>query len=330
MIRTSIRNFLNSTSLSLNKSSIYVLSIPITTYKSYIYCNHNQSILDESQRQTISSLSRLETKLVGLAAKGWNKMESSDLSVNKKIIELIKRLLNTIPYEENCLKLFPSKSEMIREINEETLKESPGSLSSKLIHSEVAKQNLTINQLEPIPVYHPSFQSPTTILTQLHLFRDNSRAKHIKYAGMCAIGVPLSLPFALIPVIPNVPGLYLTYRLYCNIKALIGVKHLDYLLETSSKNNPGRTDTKAAVQDTNHLSFKVVNEIDSIYKTGNTSKELECNSIQEEERVIITKEIIDNLCQKLDLSHLKDDLLKALNQETSTLNKSMKLNNEVE
>ena len=43
--------------------------------------------------------------------------------------------------------------------------------------------------------------------------------------------IPISLPFALVPIVPNVPGFYIAYRLYCNVKALLGVKHLDYLLE---------------------------------------------------------------------------------------------------
>ena len=37
-----------------------------------------------------------------------------------KVVSFIKKLLDTIPYEENCLKSFPTKATMIREINEES------------------------------------------------------------------------------------------------------------------------------------------------------------------------------------------------------------------
>ncbi|CAH2355089.1 hypothetical protein CLIB1423_21S01574 [[Candida] railenensis] len=307
---------------SLNSNSIYVISIPVTTHRSYIYMNHNKSLLDKTQLNRYPVVAKLENKLVSLATKGWDKMNSSNLTVNKRIIKLVKRLLNTIPYEESCLKSFPSQSTMIREINEESTDKARA-----LIPSQIEEEQIATDQLKPIPFYHPSFQKPSTILSQLHDFRNDARSKHLKYAGLCAIGVPLSLPFALIPVIPNVPGLYLSYRLYCNIKALVGVKHLDYLLERKGIAGNTRNDD---VSNTDHVAFERNLYMDSIYKLGNTSKELEVESVQEEERVIITKEIIDTLCSKLELPQLKEDLLKALKQEIAKLEKDMKIKDEIE
>lgn len=309
--------------------SIHVISLPVTTRKSYIYLQHNSSLLLKAQINSIPWAIKLENKATGLATKAWTKLNESNLLVNRKIVQFVKKLLDTIPYEENCLKSFPSQSSMIREVNEETLDESLENVSSTstslppaVLPHEIETHNIPHTQLKPIPLYHPSFQRPTVILNQLHDFRDEARAKHLKYALLCGVGVPLSLPFALLPVVPNVPGLYLSYRLYCNIKALLGVKHLDYLLESTGE--------QSNLQNTNHISFETESKLDEIYKLGNTSKELLVNSVQEEERLVITREIIEKLCLDLDLAHLKEDLYKAMRQEGHRLGKTIKITEEVE
>ncbi|ABN64405.2 predicted protein, partial [Scheffersomyces stipitis CBS 6054] len=292
--------------------SIYVLSIPITTYKSYIYCNHKPSILDKSQKSKFPLVTKIETKVTGIAAKGWNSLSTSKKSYNVKITNFIKKLLNTIPYEENCLKSFPSQTAMIREINEESLDEGT---ASAVVSSQIDDLNIPHHQIKPIPLLHPSFQQPTTILNQLYNFRDNAHSKHFKYAVLCGVGIPLSLPFALVPVVPNVPGFYIAYRFYCHVKALLGVKHLNYLLEVEPKRELAAsqedpkvkletiTDEKA-ILDTKHLSFK--------------------------ERVIISEKIIDDLCSEFSMDYLKDDLLKALKQESARLSKNLKVDDAVE
>jgi hypothetical protein len=322
---------------SLSRSSIYVIAIPITTSRSYIYCNHTRSVLDSTQLQTVPLINRLETKVVGFAARTWNNLNTSKYKINQKIVEYVKKLLDTIPYEENCLKLFPSKSVMIREINKQEVPLSSSLLLSLLIQSEVEKHRIPANQLKPIPLYHPAFQSPATIIDQLYFFRNHARSLHLKNAIYCAVGIPITLPFALVPVVPNVPGLYLTYRLYCNIKALLGVKHLDYLLQTrntdvapAEPHDSDKVDLQVLVQDTNHLTFEINLMMDSIYKLSNTAEELECDHANDDERLLITKEIITVLCEKLELPDLRDDLRKALKHEAKRLDRERKLGDAVE
>ncbi|KAK6455809.1 mitochondrial K+-H+ exchange-related-domain-containing protein [Scheffersomyces xylosifermentans] len=329
----------------INHDSIYVLSIPITTSRSYIYCNHKPTILDSTQKQKFPLVTKIESKVMGIATKGWDKLSNSKQSVNIKITNFIKRLLSTIPYEENCLKSFPSKSAMIREINEESIEEVNKKLklenpTSALVQTQIQELQIKHDQVKPIPLYHPSFQKPTTILTQLYNFRDEAHSKHLKYSILCAIGIPISLPFALVPVVPNVPGFYIAYRLYCNVKALMGVKHLNYLLENSK--NTKKVEEKdgenykleaisdeSTISDTEHLAFKTLNDLDSIYKKEHSSDVL-VEHVQEEERIIISKEIIEDLTSQLNMGNLKDDLLKALKQETARLNKNLKINDAVE
>jgi hypothetical protein len=296
-----------------------VISIPITSAKSYIYCHHKPGLLHESQRKTVPLVVKYENKIIDFATKGWNKLLLSDKSWNVRIVKLIKSLLDTIPYEENCLKSFPLKAAMIREINldkvgtEQLISNMSPELkefeqpakTTTILHSHFENQKIPLEQLVPIPLYHPSFQHPSKILGQLHSFRENAYRHHVKYSWLCAIGIPISLPVALVPVLPNVPGLYLSYRLYCNIKALQGIKHLDYLLAK-------KPDSKGSVSDTNHLKFAPVDTLDKIYgKIVPTA----------EESVIITPEIIDRLVEELQVPSLKQDLRKALSQEQKRLAK---------
>lgn len=302
-----------------DKNSIYVISIPLTTSRSFIYCNHRPILLSQTPLVT-----KVETKAVNIATKGWTKLVSSKLSVNVKIVKWIRKLLATIPYEENCLRSFPNKDAMIREINEESLhlikpveKDSKG-----IVHqSDIKQLNIPDSQLKPIPLYHARYQNPSTILKELVHFRTDNYKKHKNGAILCAIGIPLSLPFALVPVVPNVPGFYLAYRLYCHVKALLGINHLDYLLDKNAS----------------HIRFTELTQIDEAYKAEERDEEKEEKNEEEEEeegeeeRLLITSEIIDTLVTKLSLeNNVKDDLTKALMQTKKRLKKKIKLSDTVE
>ncbi|KAK6460727.1 mitochondrial K+-H+ exchange-related-domain-containing protein [Scheffersomyces coipomensis] len=328
----------------INHDSIWVISIPITSSRSYIYCNHKPTILDGSQLQRFPLVTKLETRLIGIASKGWQKLASSKFWVNKRIYEFANQVLKRVPYQENCLKSFPSKRAMIREINEESLEEvnrklnnDSGNHHPNIIQTDVDEFKIPLDQLKSIPLYHPSFQNPSIILNQLYNFRDKEKSKHRKYAILCAIGIPISLPFALIPVVPNIPGFYLAYRLYCHVKALTGVNHLDYLLEGSETALIGEEDEgdtgelladPKTVADTRHISFKSISQIDKYYDNPTM---INSNSISEdEEKVIINEDIITRLCNDLELDHLKEDLLRALSQESTRLKQNLKVNDTVE
>lgn len=46
--------------------------------------------------------------------------------------------------------------------------------------------------------------------------------------------LPLTLPLAILPIMPNVPGFYLMYRAWCSYQALEGAKHRAYLTQTGN------------------------------------------------------------------------------------------------
>ncbi|KAG7194331.1 uncharacterized protein KQ657_004543 [Scheffersomyces spartinae] len=315
------------------KDSIYVISIPVTTTRSFIYCNHSHTSV-VTKVATPSIPAKFEAKVTGLAAKGWNKLVNSDLKVNKVIISFVNKLLNTVPYDEASLKSFPPKNAMIREVNQEFLKETnyPNPNGNLLTMDQLNELNVPVNQLKPIPLYHPYFQKPSTILSQLYQFRDENYSKHFKYSILCAIGIPITLPLALLPVVPNVPGFYLAYRLYCHLKAFLGVKHLDYLLEERNS-IPNKKYTRLdkfaddeSVKDSSHLMFVPVRNLDVIYERDNRKL---VDDPLDEESMILTESVIDRIVLELDLQHLKDELYRALAQERKRVAEEIKVDDTI-
>lgn len=301
---------------SINLESIFVLSVPVTTHKSFIYCHHRPSLLSDKQRSEVQWKIRAENKMVSLAAKGWSKLENSKSSINKKIVSLVRRLLSSIPYDESCLRSFPRKSTMIREINEE----HQASFPRAVLTSDIEKNTVSVDQLKPIPVYHPRFQEPQAILNQMNEFRSTLTQYHKKWAILCFLGIPVSLPLALVPVMPNVPGFYFAYRLYCHLQALRGARNLGYLLESNSKDE--------SIEDTTHLTFSSVPVLDAPYLANCSFEKIKSENLKESERLLINAEIIDELVEITGLHLVKDDLLRALNQESRRLKRELEASQE--
>jgi len=47
----------------------------------------------------------------------------------------------------------------------------------------------------------------------------------------CLVGMPLTAPFAVVPVIPNIPFFYVAFRCWSHWRALKGSDHLDFMLD---------------------------------------------------------------------------------------------------
>lgn len=84
--------------------------------------------------------------------------------------------------------------------------------------------------IEPISVYYPNqVISADQSYAAMRALALNGRSIHFKNMLICLFVIPFTAPVALLPVIPNIPGIYLAYRAWCNFKALQGAKHLQYL-----------------------------------------------------------------------------------------------------
>ncbi|KAI2469893.1 mitochondrial K+-H+ exchange-related-domain-containing protein [Annulohypoxylon bovei var. microspora] len=172
--------------------------LPISTRRTLLYCQKIQVLPKE--KQTIVD------KATVRAAKLWSGWEQKDAGWQKKVVVYGNYLLRRIHYEEWGLKSVPPLSTKRRE--EEIL----GKDKNHLIYPE-----------DIIPT--------TRAVNVLRALGTEREPLHRSRLLWCLIGMPISAPFALVPIIPNLPFFYLMYRAWSHWRALAGGKHIQFLCD---------------------------------------------------------------------------------------------------
>ncbi|KAI9824381.1 MAG: hypothetical protein M1832_001916 [Thelocarpon impressellum] len=173
--------------------------IPISTHRTLLYCRRlNQGT---SPQQT-TYIDKATTR----AARLWAQWERGDRRWQARLTEWGNSMLQRIPYEEWGLKSVPPLTSARRKAIEE--------------------------RAEPVDVSFPASLIPRdrlgNVLRQLATER---QALHRKRLWWSIVGMPISAPVALIPVIPNIPFFYLVFRAWSHWRALSGSKHVELLLD---------------------------------------------------------------------------------------------------
>ncbi|KAI9171085.1 protein (fungal and plant) [Paramyrothecium foliicola] len=140
------------------------------------------------------------------AAKKWAEWEAKDRGWQKKVVEYGNHAFRRIPYEEWGLKSVPPLSTRRRD------EELHGKDKVQLV----------------FPPSAISLHKAEGILRTLATERQNLHRQRLLW---CCIGMPITIPFALVPVIPNLPFFYLLYRAWSHWRALAGGKHVQWLVE---------------------------------------------------------------------------------------------------
>ncbi|KAI2623490.1 mitochondrial K+-H+ exchange-related-domain-containing protein [Hypomontagnella submonticulosa] len=172
--------------------------LPISTRRTLLYCQKLQVLPTEKQT--------LLDKATIRAAKLWANWEKKEKGWQKKVVVYGNYLLRRIPYEEWSLKSVPPLSTRRRE--EEIL----GKDKNYLIFPETL-----------IPT--------TKAVNVLQTLGTERESLHRTRMIWCFVGMPISAPFALVPVIPNLPFFYLVYRAWSHWRALAGGKHIQFLCQ---------------------------------------------------------------------------------------------------
>lgn len=162
---------------------------------------------------------RIDDRLAQKAAKTWSTWTKSDVQWKRKIVGWANVAMERISYEEWSLKTIPAKHAHLRRTAEEKQHVSVEEIERHSLNTE----NITVE-------YPGTMMTTAQAMDRLRGLSQKGQSYHNRYFWLSAIGAPLTLPMAALPVIPNLPGFYLLFRAWSHWKALEGAKHLSYLV----------------------------------------------------------------------------------------------------
>ncbi|KAI0834065.1 mitochondrial K+-H+ exchange-related-domain-containing protein [Hypoxylon sp. FL0890] len=260
--------------------------LPISTRRTLLYCQKLQAL--PKDKQTIVD------KVTVRAAQLWSGWERKEGGWQKKVVVYGNYLLRRIPFEEWGLKSVPPLSTRRRE--EEILGKDKNHL-----------------------IYPESLIPTTKAVSVLRALGTERESLHKSRLIWCLIGMPISAPFALVPIIPNLPFFYLAYRAWSHWRALAGGKHIRFLC------------------DNNLLSLSPSPALDSVYyplvpnsstpkksiaeKDGANSSTSNDSHETKEEKLLLSQENGRQLVKVLKLPELEVELERAIWQVETAIQK---------
>ncbi|KAJ5511882.1 Protein of unknown function DUF2343 [Penicillium expansum] len=177
--------------------------IPISTKRVLVYARP----LNKDLAKELSILDRITTK----AAETWAKWEEADKGWKMHLVRWGNRVQQRIPYEEWALKSIPSFKTQLR-IN--------GDHGKTKVDVLFPGNAVRLDRIQ---------QVVRTIATE-------RQELHRKRMMWSLIAAPITAPFGLIPVVPNIPFFYVAYRGWSHWRALNGSRHLEFLVEKNLLN----------------------------------------------------------------------------------------------
>lgn len=241
-----------------------LIFLPLTAQRSLIFCEKQTTPL-------VRSKPKLDDRVASKAGKIWSNFEASDKKWKQKIVKWTGKLLDSVPFEENGLRTVPPMNTYMRKLK---------SSNSHISEQQAIQEDVTHN-LEPFELLYPhsasGFNSFDAASQKLKSFVDHAKQTHVRQALWCFAGLPLTLPFAINPFIPNFPGIYLGYRIWCNWRGYKAAKHIEYLLEHRhfSPSSSGELDKLYASQKlTDSVSSEFVTKLHGIFQNEKLYKEL--------------------------------------------------------
>ncbi|KAK4142348.1 mitochondrial K+-H+ exchange-related-domain-containing protein [Dichotomopilus funicola] len=174
--------------------------LPISTRRTLLYCQRLNA--PASEKQTWADW--VQSK----AARTWSGWEQKEKGWQKSVVNYGNQVLRRIPYEEWGLKSVPPLSQRRKQV------ELGGSERVEVVYPK------TLLAMDRIPEI-------------LRVLATERQALHKRRLIWCFVGMPISAPIALLPVIPNLPFFYLVYRAWSHWRALNGGKHVQFLVKNN-------------------------------------------------------------------------------------------------
>lgn len=174
-----------------------LILIPISTRRTLIYGQRLNLITTPHPSKADKASAR--------AAKLWLQWETGNRSWQRRFTEYGNKLFSRIPFEEWGLKSIPP-------------------LSARRHQQEIAGKKVDV-------LYPASIIGEKDLPQILHKLATERSGLHRKRAIWSLVGMPISAPLGLVPLIPNIPFFYLAYRAFSHWKALAGATHLKFLVD---------------------------------------------------------------------------------------------------
>ncbi|KAK5196498.1 hypothetical protein LTR99_005286 [Exophiala xenobiotica] len=175
-----------------------IFLLPLTTRQTLIFCQR----ANPNPQGKLSIPDRVTKK----AAETWAQWEAAKGGWRKQIVTYGNRGLRRIPYQEWGLKSFPP--------------------SNPKLQAEQIANNEKFDVVYPSNVMH----SGDVPKVMARLARERKQLHWNRFIGTM-VAMPFTVPFALVPVIPNIPFFYMAYRCWSHWRALKGSDHLDFILD---------------------------------------------------------------------------------------------------
>jgi len=255
--------------------------LPISTRRTLIY----------AQRLNVTTTSQQSwlDKGTTRAAKLWISWEKKESGWQRKVVDYGNEALKRIPYEEWGLKSIPP-------------------LTARRTEDELSGN-------AKVEVQFPSSLIPEEkVLDVLRTLGTERQSLHKQRMIYCFVGMPISAPFALVPVIPNLPFFYLVFRAWSHWRALSGSKHIQFLL-----------DNKLIIPKPSKI-------LDELYSSGNTPFDSVSTSTKystaDADSMILHKSDGKRIAQALEMPELDIELDRAVWQVEKAMKAEQELKQE--
>ncbi|KAJ7451550.1 mitochondrial K+-H+ exchange-related-domain-containing protein [Mycena latifolia] len=148
---------------------------------------------------------------------GFGKAEAG--SWRFRVFEFGERFLDRLDFEEGALKRVDVKSA------------PPAGVPPELVGEERAEAEAAWGRLEIPLLYPPSISSAPAALSDLRALLRQRIPLHNRGFYTYLLIAPLTAPFMIVPVVPNLPFFFCAWRAWSHYQALRGARHVDALLE---------------------------------------------------------------------------------------------------
>jgi hypothetical protein len=251
--------------------------LPLSTRRTLIYAQRLGVTTTQGETGLLN-------KATASAARLWARWEAKEKGWQKKVVDYGNKAMRRIPYEEWGLKSIPPLS------SRRETEELQGKEKVELVFP---------GRILPLPKVEGIARTLATEREKLHR----------KSMIWCIIGMPITAPFALVPVIPNLPFFYLVFRAWSHWRAIAGGKHIQWLSEHKLL-QPSPSDT-----------------LDKLYGAKSSQASLPLIASEEEgakEQMLLTEEQARAFSEKLQMPALALELERAIWQVGEAIQKDEK------